>query len=479
MKRLTKKFAVLLVVLAVAPIGMAFSLLGPYKSWQVGALGYNLPGDIGGPMDFNEGYRWNVPTVSYAFDYTFVTYFGSNGIAAVEKAIQILNDLPPAASITNDGASLYIRGQRVPFDSRVENFSLQTLGLLDLKSVALHFLLEEQGLAEPDRWVWSLRGRNTETFGGVTITNYTTRQLNYDPITITPSRVVNNRSYGYDILDPVQPGNYAFAFARPSNDPGEDAAFSAVAGQFSLSPGVFYFGLSHDDVGGLRYLYNTNNIVTENLLPTVAAGTPFPGSSPWTPYFSSVTNAFVQSSNQYAYFVGGTGTNLIVRGLRPGVSKLHFQRVNFDSLIGSTFVTITNLYTDTTISNARPVIQPVQRVIRQPDILFVAADNGLNNGLTPFITARTGTTGWLNNDAINGIAGQGGPGVITPPVQISFSDQLPYFINRSPPPSFLSSESSFESLIWASFDGTTNAPILYPSYGKVKLSDLQNFVLGK
>src|SRR5438445_376411 len=247
MKPLTKKCFLLLVALAVAPIGMAFSLLGPYKSWQVGALGYNLPGDIGGPMDFNEGYRWNVPTVSYAFDYTFVTYFGSNGIAAVEKAIQILNDLPPAASITNDGASLYIRGQRVPFDSRVENFSLQTLGLLDLKSVALHFLLEEQGLAEPDRWVWSLRGRNTETFGGVTITNYTTRQLNYDPITITPSRVVNNRSYGYDILDPVQPGNYAFAFARPSNDPGEDAAFSAVAGQFSLSPGVFYFGLSHDD----------------------------------------------------------------------------------------------------------------------------------------------------------------------------------------------------------------------------------------
>src|SRR5438445_4266577 len=209
-----------------------------------------------------------------------------------------------------------------------------------------------------------------------------------------------------DILDPVQPGNYAFAFARPSNDPGEDAAFSAVAGQFSLSPGVFYFGLSHDDVGGLRYLYNTNNIVTENLLPTVAAGTPFPGSSPWTPYFSSVTNAFVQSSNQYAYFVGGTGTNLIVRGLRPGVSKLHFQRVNFDSLIGSTFVTITNLYTDTTISNARPVIQPVQRVIRQPDILFVAADNGTAGGLIPITAARTGTTGWLNNDAINGVTGQ-------------------------------------------------------------------------
>jgi len=477
MKPLTKKFFVLLVILAVAPIGMAFSLLGPYKSWQVTALGDNLAGDIGGPMNLNEGYRWNVPTVTYAFDATFVTYFGTNGIAAVEKAIQILNDLPLAASITNDGASLYIRGQRVPFDPRVENFSLQTLGLLDLKSAALHFLVEEQGLAEPDRWVWGLRSRVTFTAGGVTYTNYTTRPMNFDPITLSPSRVVNDRSYGYTILDPVQPGNYAFARADPSNDPGEEAPFSAVASQFSLAPGVFYFGLSHDDVGGLRYLYNTNNIVTENLLPTVAAGTPFPGSSPWTAYFF-VTNAFVQTSNQYAFFVTGTGTNFINQGLRPGVSKLHFQRVNFDSLIGSTFVTITNLYTDTTISNARPVIQPVQRVIRQPDILFVAADNGLAGGLIPITAARTSTAGWLNNDAINGVTGQGGPGVITPQVQISFSDQLPYFFNSTPPP-FLTFDPGSQSIIWASFDGTTNAPVLYPAYGKLKLTDLQNFVLGK
>jgi hypothetical protein len=476
MKLLTKKFSVLLVVLAVAPISMAFSLLGPYKSWQVTALGYNLPGDIGGPMNLNEGYRWNVPTVTYAFDATFVSYFGTNGIAAVEKAIQILNDLPPAASITNDGSSLYIRGQRVPFDPRVPNFSFGTLGLLDLKSVALHFLVEEQGLAEPDRWVWGLRSRITFTVGGITYTNYTTRPMSFDPITLSPSRVVNNRSYGYTIFDPFLPG-VAAAIATPSNDPGEDAPFSAVASLSTLlAPGVFFIGLSHDDVGGLRYLYDTNNIVTENLLPTVAGGAPVSGSFPWAPYFVQ-TNAFVQGSN-FTFRPNVNGTNLIVQGLRPGVSKLHFKRVNFDSLIGSTFVTITNLYTDTTISNARPVIQPVQRLIRQPDILFVAADNGTAGGLIPITAARTGTTGWLNNDAINGVTGQGGPGVITPQVQISFSDQLPYFLNSTPPP-FLTFNPSSQSIIWASFDGTTNAPILYPAYGKLTLTELQNFVLGK
>ena len=60
----------------------AFSLLGPYKTWQVQAIGYNLPGDIGGPMTLSEGYRWNVPTIYYAFDQSFIAYFGSNGMAS-------------------------------------------------------------------------------------------------------------------------------------------------------------------------------------------------------------------------------------------------------------------------------------------------------------------------------------------------------------------------------------------------------------
>ena len=39
----------------------AFSLLGPFSAgtWQVTPLGYNLPGDIGGPMARpDEGFRW-------------------------------------------------------------------------------------------------------------------------------------------------------------------------------------------------------------------------------------------------------------------------------------------------------------------------------------------------------------------------------------------------------------------------------------
>src|SRR5258707_12088328 len=77
----------------------AFSLLGPYASWMNPTIGYHLPGDIGGAMNIGEGYRWNVPVVTYAFDQSFLDYFGSNGVAEVEATIQVLNDLPPASGI--------------------------------------------------------------------------------------------------------------------------------------------------------------------------------------------------------------------------------------------------------------------------------------------------------------------------------------------------------------------------------------------
>ena len=43
-------------------------------------------------MVLGEEYRWNVPVLTYAFDQSFLDYFGSNGVAAVEKAFQIPMD---------------------------------------------------------------------------------------------------------------------------------------------------------------------------------------------------------------------------------------------------------------------------------------------------------------------------------------------------------------------------------------------------
>src|SRR5262249_11692352 len=76
-----------------------FALLGPYADWMQKTNGYYQTGDIGGPMEIGQSYRWNVPVVTYGFDQSFLDYFGSNGVAAVEGAIQILNDLPPASAL--------------------------------------------------------------------------------------------------------------------------------------------------------------------------------------------------------------------------------------------------------------------------------------------------------------------------------------------------------------------------------------------
>ncbi len=57
-------------------------------------------------MCISNGYRWNVPVVTYGFDQSFLDYFGSNGVAAVQGAIAVLNDLPPASTIGTDKLSL-------------------------------------------------------------------------------------------------------------------------------------------------------------------------------------------------------------------------------------------------------------------------------------------------------------------------------------------------------------------------------------
>src|SRR5437879_639993 len=75
---------------------LGFSLQGPLAVWQTHRLGYDINNPpFGGPMSIGEEYRWDVPLVYYAFSSEFLNYFGQRGVEEVEKAIKILNDLPP------------------------------------------------------------------------------------------------------------------------------------------------------------------------------------------------------------------------------------------------------------------------------------------------------------------------------------------------------------------------------------------------
>jgi hypothetical protein len=465
------KVCAALLVLAV-PAASAFSLLGPYTSWQVTGIGYRLIGDIGGPMNEREGFRWNAPVITYAFDKSFIDYFGPDGVHAVDQAFQYFNDLPAASKISTNLDEYSQQTLR-------DHYEAAALGIMDLKSVAMAMIIEELGLAEPARWTFCLRNRDVYTVQNVTFTNYITIMRNFDPVTLQPSRYVNGTLFTYEIQDPAG-RNPDYADAVEVVRFGDSTETLPVAQGYGAFAGQFRTGLTRDDVGGLRFMLHPNNIAVEQLLATVSSAPAGGGvaSSAWIPY-SGISNLVAVTN-----LIFSSGSNTLVDvGLRGGRNKLKFQRVAFDSLLGQTFTPITNYYTDVVVSsNFTMVVQRVARGITQPDFLFVAEDLGLiGNPGSPVLNERTGTGNWVDNDAINGsdeTALSHGPGVISPSVRISFSDQLPYFENDTGS-EFLDEDTAFNSGVWGSFDGTTNAPVIYPVYRNISIQQLRGEILGR
>src|ERR1043165_3237028 len=243
----------------------AFSLLGPYANWMQQTNGYRQPADIGGPMDIGEGYRWNVPVVTYEFDQSFTDFFGSNGVAAVESAIAILNDLPPASTIVLTN---------FPLQALRVNFLGQQNYDYDLKSFALMLLLEQIGISQPTRHVFDLRQWDPifltqgyeSSWPPETIPNLII-QRNFDPATLEPSHSVNGTYWsGYVfaqgtyseviefLADPMQPNLTAVADFNPV----QIASLAGMLSGLMQSGGYYYTGLTRDDVGGWAYLLNTN-----------------------------------------------------------------------------------------------------------------------------------------------------------------------------------------------------------------------------
>ena len=402
----------------------AFSLLGPYADWMTPALSYRLPGDIGGPMNIGEGYRWNVPVVTYAFDQSFLDYFGSNGVAAVERAIQMLNDLPPASGIVPDS---------FPTECCRMNYLAGSENLVDLKSRTLALLLEQLGLTDPirnflalPRWDPALL---TFRYLADAVPDYL-MQRNFDPDTFQPSYYDNGVSYfGYLFCYPPMTPAPARAVVYPMlvyiSDPAKPAVASWKGDQeYIYYPcGFVFVSLTQDDVGGLRYLLSTNNVALERLLPDV-------------------------------HGAGTNGGACVSLALRPGVEKITFVRQAYDSLVGQA-IPITTCYTDTYITNGVVMHQQLERVIGQPDFLFCAADTGEGNAPTPDYV-RTGTSNWWNSSTVSG-GTNAGPGVIQPPVRITFNKLSAVVETNDPNPQANVSHGDYQ---WGSFDDSTNAPIV-------------------
>jgi hypothetical protein len=169
-------------------------------------------------------------------------------------------------------------------------------------------------------------------------------------------------------------------------------------------------------------------------------------------------------------------------GLRQGIERVQFVRANFDSLLGQFFQPITNYYTMTGVTNSQLVTQYFQRVVTAPDILFTAADLAAGAAGVPFNGSVERTT--PNYDVGNVLPGLAGPGVINSPSTFTYNKVGNVYGNGATEdfsPSqlfdaaFLDELTQVKLLTWASFDSSTNDPVVYPD--GTSIANLENQVL--
>ena len=442
----------------------AFALFGPFATWQSFELGYQFGGDQGGPMNINEGYRYTVPILTYGFDSTFLNFFGTNGVKAVEEAIAMFNALPPADAMTPDLSEFPLKAERI-------NNTASALNLFDVKSITAGAIMEQLGLCSPERYVFTLRSRVLSP--APPLTSFAVIQRNWDPITWNQSKYVNGELFTYTILQTSFSPDAWEAVDIPV-DP-LASGLTTLAGYYNLGSGTigrgaalaesfggYFTSLTRDDAGGLRRLYASKNLAVDPLGPDVitggGGGSVSVGGSTEAPWFPAT--AFTVVTNGAT---GGTSNNVprMVTALRPGIGKVTFKRVDYDSLLTTTRVPYQITWTDRYMTNGVMRGQQVSRLVTAPDLLFSAADLGVNPTL-PFLTARTAP--FENNSALNssGAGEHDGPGVMRPPLELTFSNAGRVYLNIAPLGAGVGESGALLIYSFGSFDGSTNAPILYP-----------------
>jgi hypothetical protein len=397
MRQLTKYFLWIGCLALSLPCARAFSLLGPVANggdaWQVTLIGYNpLPSSdaaysiadplLIGPKNLGEGYRRNTPVMYYAFDPSYSDYFGSNGEFAVQQAFDLLNGVlngqtnspvfltGPGTGVVGDtssgpaitlsptnGLDQYTTGlSEFPLNSEGVNYSAQVLNLQDVKSFALFSMVEQLGLADAIRYTWTLHTRFVPVgavcnppgpgFG----VEYSVVQRNYD---IVPSQLtniqyspyVNNELYTYSIyencgLAGASPPDAA-ARPYPVNPLVNNPPVASGPGLGFPGVGTYYTGLTRDDVGGLRWIYSTNNNAL--FAPSTAyRESPAAGSLFFNTNFNLIPPPVLYTSNLNALVTAArTNSPTALQALFPGLSvnSTFLYYTNVTSIGSVTFVT--------------------------------------------------------------------------------------------------------------------------------------------
>jgi hypothetical protein len=242
--------------------------------------------------------------------------------------------------------------------------------------------------------------------------------------------------------------------------------------------GIFYKGLTRDDVGGLRYIYRTQNMNVENLpLNSVQAPLGASGNSIYDPRLPGAGSPGAGGGSVWGQPGGGTtgtGTNvtttnvtnnpfpLVSQAVRPGVDKMTFVRVNYDSMVGQ-WNLLVNRFEDRVVTNSVMSKQTLDRTLAAPDIIFAAGDLGVfGNSGSPVLMARS--IAMTSNDGINGSYALDGPGVITGSSTIIFSKIGPFKRNAN---DGSGEATGFDGASWGAFDDTTKPPIVFPQWASI------------
>ena len=235
---------------------------GLREPYQVDALSYIADFSFT-PKNLGEEFRWNIPTLYYTYDQGFYDYFGSNGVFAVDSAVAILNALTNVSSYSADLSEFPTASTRI-------NWGASAMHLFDLKSCVLENLVERLGLADPERFTWTLRNRALPPGAQCPAYVYTVIKRNFDPVDLTPSSYVNGNLYTYQIVELCPAVDQADA-VELLVDPSANYATAVATPKMSVADtffyGYFYNSLTRDDIGGFRYLYGTNNMNVENSGP--------------------------------------------------------------------------------------------------------------------------------------------------------------------------------------------------------------------
>lgn len=320
----------------------------------------------------------------------------------------------------------------------------------------------------------------TNTFGLLVATNITETLTKspYDPPSFPPTHPSYSTNYTTNVIATYEytfgnivtnsfatrglVGTITLGLTNSPYSPAGTPATIVTNAKLSYVNGTFgSFFLLPTNLCGVQIL--------SNLLTQVIATTNFPATN--TLAATGVTNAITFTPGTITFFTNSIVLYLPVTcpedtvATRQGVGQLTFLRRDFDSLLNQFWDPVTNDYTMYVLTNGFIVPQHIERAVTTPDFLFQTTDSGI----TPSVYQRN-----VNFNDVNVPTNAAGPGTIETPTSIVLNNTGPLYVNAYELAAINVSGGFFlegtplegtqtNLIIWGSFDGTTNAPIVYPN----------------